>query len=372
MYDHNNYIMVSLRVLLCWVVMVLWQPLTELSTSINTTTRIMMIHAWTPQLPLSITVVSNTIATTTTTTSRSRSIVVGRDPTVTAMHRIVDHPHHFASGRSCSSCCSSRTRSFVPGKISTMTTTSSSLSSSTSSSSSDLNIDTTSISSGTANDENTKRLLLSSTDLTEEQRNFVMGYINQHHTSTFNIPIVTTFSPIGIEMAQANVWSGGSYSIVTALLTNVVSILTTTTTTTTIDTSSKNQGWMEFNVTIQRRSQPLPEYRHVRVALDAIPTTRRKNEQVRGNGNVPSSQASASSGFRMIPTTPIDELVRCLCRMCDIIQQPTLTGKFVQLALQLQGIGIGKLPENMYVSVCVNSGCVSSCAYICVFVSFVG
>ena len=190
-----------------------------------------------------------------------------------------------------------------------------------------------------------------------------MGYINQHHTSTFNIPIVTTFSPIGIEMAQANVWSGGSYSIVTALLTNIVSILTTTTTNTnTTDTSSKNQGWMEFNVTIQRRSQPLPEYRHVRVALDAIPTTRRKNEQVRGNGNVPSSQASSSSSvFRMIPTTPIDELVRRLCRMCDIIQQPALTGKFVQLALQLQGIGIGKLPENMYVSVCVKCVCVRVC-----------
>ena len=29
----------------------------------------------------------------------------------------------------------------------------------------------------------------------------------------------------------------------------------------------------------------------------------------------------------------------------------------VQLALQLQGIGIGKLPENMYVSVCVKCGC---------------
>ena len=167
-------------------------------------------------------------------------------------------------------------------------------------------------------------ILPTTTELSEGQRTFVMGYINQHHRSTFNIPMVTTFSPVGIEMAKANVWSGGSYVIVDAVLVNVSVI----------------RG-MEWNVTIQRRSS-LPQHQLVHMSVDAVPNPGRRRD---GPWIMP--PLSSSSSLRIIATTPIDDLVRRLCAWSYMIDQPTLTGKFIQLALQLDGIGIGKLPENM-------------------------
>ena len=170
-------------------------------------------------------------------------------------------------------------------------------------------------------------ILPTTTELSEGQRTFVMGYINQHHRSTFNIPMVTTFSPVGIEMAKANVWSGGSYTIVDAVLVNVSVI----------------RG-MEWNVTIQRRSS-VPQHQLVHMSVDAVPNPGRRRD---GPWIMPpSSSSSSSSSLRIIATTPIDDLVRRLCAWSYMIDQPTLTGKFIQLALQLDGIGIGKLPENM-------------------------
>ncbi len=126
------------------------------------------------------------------------------------------------------------------------------------------------------------------TELTEEQRTFVMGYINQHHRLTFNIPMVTTFSPIGIEMAKANVWSGGSYTIVDAVLVDISAI----------------RG-MEWNVTIQRRSVPQPQYELVHMSVDAVPNPGRRRD---GPFII-----SPSSSSRIIATTPVDDLVRRLC-----------------------------------------------------------
>ena len=177
--------------------------------------------------------------------------------------------------------------------------------------------------SSTSRSELEMDILPTTTELSEGQRTFVMGYINQHHRSTFNIPMVTTFSPVGIEMAKANVWSGGSYMIVDAVLVDVSVI----------------RG-MEWNVTIQRRSS-LPQHQLVHMSVDAVPNPGRRRD---GPWIMPPLSSSSS---RIIATTSIDDLVRRLCAWSYMIDQPTLTGKFIQLALQLDGIGIGKLPENM-------------------------
>lgn len=46
----------------------------------------------------------------------------------------------------------------------------------------------------------------------------------------------------------------------------------------------------------------------------------------------------------------IDDIARRLCRLCWIVNKPEVTGKLLQLAIQLDGAGIGKLPENMYLN----------------------
>jgi adenylate kinase len=46
----------------------------------------------------------------------------------------------------------------------------------------------------------------------------------------------------------------------------------------------------------------------------------------------------------------IDDIVRRLCRLCWIVKKPEVTGKLIQLAIQLGGAGIGKVPESMYLN----------------------
>jgi hypothetical protein len=176
-------------------------------------------------------------------------------------------------------------------------------------------------------------------EISNTQRDFVMGYMNKHHTS-FNIAVVQTFSAIGTEISKANAWSGGSYIIQNATFSDI----------------SLHQNYMIFNVTIRRRSQSfLPEYRHVQISLDADPIRPVSSSSSRATRiGSPMNMAAITKerGLSMIPTTPIDDLVRKLCRLCHKIpeqQHIVVTGKLIQLAIQLNGIGIGKLPDNMYV-----------------------
>jgi hypothetical protein len=181
--------------------------------------------------------------------------------------------------------------------------------------------------------------------------------MNQNHPE-FGRTLVTAFSTIGTEMAQANVWSGGSYTIPSALWTDV-SMRTNTGT---------------FNVTIQRRRRggngptSLMEHRIVTIPLDAHPIPERRRSyhvdsimiatppskcQVGGGGGTNRTTTTTTTTItdanKIIPTTPVDDLVRQLCRLCWIVREPALTGKLMQLAIQLGGVGIGKLPDNLYV-----------------------
>ena len=49
---------------------------------------------------------------------------------------------------------------------------------------------------------------------------------------------------------------------------------------------------------------------------------------------------------------PIDDIVRRLCRLCWIVNEPETTGKLFQLGIQLGGSDTGKLKENMYLNQC--------------------
>lgn len=47
---------------------------------------------------------------------------------------------------------------------------------------------------------------------------------------------------------------------------------------------------------------------------------------------------------------PIDDLIRRLNRMCWIVNKPAITGKLIQLGIQLGGNGVGKVKENLFLN----------------------
>lgn len=48
--------------------------------------------------------------------------------------------------------------------------------------------------------------------------------------------------------------------------------------------------------------------------------------------------------------SPIDDIVRRLCRLCWIVNEPETTGKLFQLGIQLGGTNIGKIQDNMFLN----------------------
>lgn len=74
-----------------------------------------------------------------------------------------------------------------------------------------------------------------SSELSEKQLDFTLGYLNKHH-SDFLIETAKAFSELGVEQVAANTFSGGSYIISEAEITS-------------IDTKS-----LDLKVTIQRRT----------------------------------------------------------------------------------------------------------------------
>lgn len=173
-------------------------------------------------------------------------------------------------------------------------------------------------------------------EMDAKQRDFVLGYLNKHHADLL-VAFAAAFSPLGTEMAQANVWSGGSFSIESAVATNID------------DSSSfatKNLMTLDVMV-VQRGKQPAAEQRTVRFPLTADPVRERWRlyDSAAAAAAVPQVDPDRDVNARLA----IDDLVRKLCRLCWIVKMPAVSGKLIQLAFQLDGAGVGKLPENMYV-----------------------
>jgi len=158
-------------------------------------------------------------------------------------------------------------------------------------------------------------------ELTVEQLDFVRGYLNKHH-GDFLLLLARNFSPLGAEMAKANVWSGGSYSLESTRLVDIVS----------------DNSELRLDVTIEERNKPARQ-ETISIPLDAMPIPEKARQ-------VPSAPPVPDDGDRL----PVDDLVRRLCRLTWMIGTPEVSGKLVQLAIQLGGAGIGKLPENLYLN----------------------
>lgn len=159
----------------------------------------------------------------------------------------------------------------------------------------------------------------STSTLTSSQLDFAAGYLNKHHGDLL-IQFAQVLSPLGAEVARANVWSGGSVSITKAIMTTI------------------RLKALELDVTVEPRNKPAySETVAVNLNADPIP------EKLRQFPSLP-----------QVPDDPdrlaVDDLVRRLGRLCWIVGMPYITGKLIQMALQLDGAGVGKLPENLYLN----------------------
>ena len=147
-----------------------------------------------------------------------------------------------------------------------------------------------------------------------------MGYLNKHHGSTL-IKFADAFSELGSEMAKANTWSGDSFTIQKATLVDL------------------NEKEFVLDVMVEKRGKGASQ-EQVRIALDADPVVERQ----RAYGNLP--QVPHDDKERL----PIDDVVRRLNRLCWIVKDIAVTGKLTQLAIQMGGSTLPKLPENMYLN----------------------
>jgi len=155
--------------------------------------------------------------------------------------------------------------------------------------------------------------------LDEKQIDFTRGYLNKHH-GDFIAALAETFSELGAIKAKKNAWSGGSYMITGATLADIDPEGTT----------------LQIDASIQERQNSKVE--RVSVDLNASPVTKSR------------SPYASMEVIPSIDAKPIDDLVRRLNRLCWIVNKPGITGKLIQLGIQLGGDGVGELKENMYLN----------------------
>lgn len=169
--------------------------------------------------------------------------------------------------------------------------------------------------------DTTKTTTTLSKELNEEQLDFTMGYLNKHHADMLTT-FADAYTDLGEEAAKRNKFSGGSFKILDAKIVRL--------------DSSK----LDLEVTVKDRSKPEPVIEKTSVPLNADP--------------IPSKQRK----FTPIPTivqlaetvNPVDDLVRRLNRLAWMADYPEVTGKLIQLGIQIGGDGVGDLKENMYLN----------------------
>jgi adenylate kinase len=121
-------------------------------------------------------------------------------------------------------------------------------------------------------------------------------------------------------MGKMNAWSGGSMSLHSVKITDV-------------DTSH-----VELAVQVEKRGKASNADTVVSFPLDTNVLT--------GRAKYMDLPIVVYDDDRL----PIDDIVRRLNRLCWMVQDEHVTGKLVQLALQLGGAGIGKIPDSLYLN----------------------
>eukprot|EP00956_Cyclotella_meneghiniana_P010867 scaffold15231_cov66-Cyclotella_meneghiniana.AAC.5 len=137
--------------------------------------------------------------------------------------------------------------------------------------------------------------------LTTEQLTFVKSYLNEHHQTDVLIPFVKAFTELGAVATQEQ---GKGQSMDTVEVSLDASPIDT------------------------RNYVDLPKIQHFQL------------QSIRNNGD--------DGGVTTI--LPIDDFVRRVNRLCNIVKAYKATGKMIQMGVQLGGAGVGKLNNDMYLN----------------------
>ena len=159
--------------------------------------------------------------------------------------------------------------------------------------------------------------------LNKEQLEFSIAYLNEHHKTDVLLPFVKAFSDLGTTAIKKNAWIGGSYQIIDASITDIT------------------RDELYIDASIKQGEKIKTE--SVKVHLDSDP--------VAGMARTyPTLPPCNLVHLEHASKLPIDNFVRRMNRLCNIVKAFSATGKMIQLGVQMGGKGVGKLNDDMYLN----------------------
>eukprot|EP00984_Skeletonema_dohrnii_P025996 scaffold15239_cov120-Skeletonema_dohrnii-CCMP3373.AAC.1 len=168
------------------------------------------------------------------------------------------------------------------------------------------------------------------TYLNKEQLEFSIAYLNEHHKTDVLLPFVKAFSDLGTTAIKKNAWIGGSYQIIDASITDIT------------------QDELCLEASIKQGEKIKTE--SVKVHLDSDPVDGMKR-------TYPTLPPCNPMHLNHASKLPIDNFVRRMNRLCNIVKAYSATGKMIQLGVQMGGKGVGKLNDDMYLNQVPHSKC---------------
>lgn len=158
------------------------------------------------------------------------------------------------------------------------------------------------------------------TYLSKEQLEFSIAYLNEHHKTDVLLPFVKAFSDLGTTAIKKNTWIGGSYQIIDASLTDIT------------------RDELHIDASIKQGEKIKTESVKVHFDSDPVPGMLR---------TYPTLPVCNPMHLEHASKLPIDNFVRRMIRLCNIVKAFSATGKMIQLGVQMGGKGVGKLNDDM-------------------------
>ncbi len=152
------------------------------------------------------------------------------------------------------------------------------------------------------------------------QLDFIKAYLNEHHKSDVIIPLVIAFSPLGTIAVKKNMWMAGSFTVNDAELVDIT------------------RDELHIEATVQDGRKTSQE--RVPISLDSDPV----QGMIRTYPTLPKLDPFVLDYASKIP---VDNFVRRMIRLCNIVKAHAATGKMIQLGVQMGGKGVGKLVGRM-------------------------
>jgi len=167
----------------------------------------------------------------------------------------------------------------------------------------------------------------------EKQLDFTIGYLNKHHPDAF-VDFAEAFTPLGVTQANKNSFSGASFTIDDAKLVGLNYYVG--------ENVHDEENYITLEVNVSVRGEKEPRLETVQISLDAEPNVRLKRKYKNSPILLKPDKPEIAN--------PIDDFVRRMNRLCLICHQPVITGKLIQLGIQIGGEKVGYLKESMYLN----------------------